>query len=327
MNTFTESASSNVFPRLLFGHHRGYVLREQWLTQGLLTLAQTADPEAQSRLFTFPDARDLFGIGPDMIGALRYWLQATGLMVEHKGRGEERKIPVLTPLGTMLAQHDPYLKREGSLWLLHAHLARNLLQAPSFYWFFQCFVGTTSFTKEACVDALLSWSIKEGPHQHINPDVLRKDVDCLFRLYTSGPRSQQTTPEKSLLASPFRRLHLLQCLPGKADVGSTSRRDIPQYLLCPPQAGDIPELIVLALLLEDNQGTKQMPLTHVLYRHQQIGRNCGVKMDMLVDAFQHLSTRESSWVPRPILINDQKWLELPAVTIEQVLLRYYAQPS
>lgn len=331
MNRSTEHAESEAFPRLLFGRHQGYDLREQWISKGLLALAHAENAPARARLFATPEASDRFGLGPGMVHALRYWLRATGLMVEQQlGSVRGRLVPALTPLGALLAYHDPYLERAGSLWLLHAHLASSLLLAPTFYWFFQSFVGTTPFTKETCLEALLSWAIKDALGQRINSDVLRKDLECLFRLYTSQPQAAQASPEQSLLASPFRRLRLLRCLPTQASAsraGRPTRRDIPQYLLCPPQSDDIPALIVLALLLKENAHANQVSLTHLLYRQQQIGRTCGVKRDTLVDVFQQIYTREPSWSPRPIRIKEQPWLELPAVTAEQVLLRYYGQPS
>src|ERR1700726_5248152 len=118
----TTTSSTEALPRLLFGRHQGYDLREQWLTKGLLALAQTEHATARARLFAFPDASDRFGIGPGMVVALRYWLRATGLMVEQTGGKQGRALPELTPLGAVLAQHDPYLQRSGSRWLLHAHL-------------------------------------------------------------------------------------------------------------------------------------------------------------------------------------------------------------
>ncbi len=276
------------FPRLLFGRHQGYDLREQWITKGLQALAYTEDPQARARLFTASGAPDHFGIGPGMVAALRYWLRATGLMVEQPETGYGRKVPTVTPLGALLSLHDPYLGRVGSLWLLHAHLARNLLLAPTFYWFFQCFVGNTPFTKEACLEALLSWAIKDAPQQRINPELLRKDVECLFRLYAATSHSAQMTPEQSALVSPFRRLHLLQCHPSRTDTEHSTERRVPQYQYASPHAEDIPALVVLALLLEHNPGRAQVPLTQVLYRQQQPGRSCGLTHTTLLDACHRL---------------------------------------
>src|SRR5258708_3087963 len=147
MNRSTEHAEREAFPRLLFGRHQGYDLREQWISKGLLALAHAENAPARARLFAFPEASDRFGIGPGMVQALRYWLRATGLMIEQPGNVRGRLVLALTPLGALLAHHDPYMERVGSLWLLHAHLAHNLLLAPTFYWFFQCFVGAAPFTK------------------------------------------------------------------------------------------------------------------------------------------------------------------------------------
>ncbi len=123
MTTFSHGGETGDIPRLLFGRHQGYDLREQWISKGLLALSHAKHPSARARLFAFPEASDHFGMGPGMIRALRYWLRATGLMVEAPaGRRQMRTVPTLTPLGALLARHDPYLEQVGSLWLLHASL-------------------------------------------------------------------------------------------------------------------------------------------------------------------------------------------------------------
>ncbi|HVU71045.1 MAG TPA: DUF4007 family protein [Ktedonobacteraceae bacterium] len=326
MTMFTNHEETGAFPRLLFGRHQGYDLREQWISKGLLALAHAAHPSARARLFAFPDASDRFGLGPGMVQSMRYWLRATGLMIEARSstrRGQ--KVPTLTPLGALLAQYDPYLERTGSLWLLHAHLAQNLLLAPTFYWFFQCFVGKTAFTKEACLEALRSWAIKDAPHQRIDPEQLRKDMECLFRLYAEAPQSPQMTPEPSVLTSPFRRLHMLRCLPPGTDGRGSTGRQMPRYHYT-PHAEEIPALVVLALLLNQNPGMTRVPLTQVLYRQQQPGRSVGLTQTTLVDALHRLSRIDSAWTPRQMWMQQQPWLTLPTVPVEQVLLRYYTQP-
>ncbi len=329
MTPFPDNAEPEPFPRLLFGRHHGYDLREQWISKGLLALARAEDAAARARLFTFPEASERFGIGPGMVRALRYWFCATGLIAEQVEHGSRRNVPALTPLGTVLARYDPFLERAGSLWLLHARLAGNLLLAPTFSWFFQCFIGAAPFTKEECLDALQTWTITNGPRQQVPRETLRKDVECLLRQYTSSPSSSPLSPEQALLASPFRRLHLLECLPFQTNAGMadrSTRSALSQYRLCPPRPEAIPALIVLALLLEANPQVRQVSLTHLLYRQRQPGRICSLKRETLVDAFRQIQEQEPSWSPRPLTVKGQPWVELPTVTPEQVLLRYYTQP-
>ncbi len=327
MTMFTNHEETGAFPRLLFGRHQGYDLREQWISKGLLALAHAAHPSARARLFAFPDASDRFGLGPGMVQSMRYWLRATGLMIEARSstrRGQ--KVPTLTPLGALLAQYDPYLERTGSLWLLHAHLAQNLLLAPTFYWFFQCFVGPTPFPKEACLDALRVWAIKEVPDQSIPTEVLRRDLECLLRLYTVGPQVPHATPEHAVLASPFRRLQLLQWVPTDANHARAAppiERASPRYQWCSPQRVPIPALVLLALVLQHNPQTTRLSLTHLLYRQQQPGRTCGLKREALVEACHWLGLNLPAWAPRPLTVEGHSWLELPPVTAQQVLLHYY----
>jgi Protein of unknown function (DUF4007) len=329
MTMFTNRAETGELPRLLFGRHQGYDLREQWLSKGLLALAHAENTPARARLFAFPEASDRFGMGPGMVLAMRYWLRATGLMIEQSSKQHGRKVPMLTPLGALLAQYDPYLERVGSLWLLHAHLARNLLLAPTFSWFFQCFVRSTLFTKDECLEALHTWAIKDAPNPPVHRDVLRRDLECLLRLYAVGREAPTVTPEQAALASPFRRLQVLRCLPPPTGAERAERpikRVQPHYLFYPPQLEQIPALVTLALVLQANEHVNTISLTHLLYRQQQPGRTCGLKQETLMAAFQWLSLNAPSWSPARRTIAGQPWLELPAISVEQVLLRYYTKP-
>lgn len=137
------------------------------------------------------------------------------------------------------------------------------------------------------------------------------------------------TPEQAALASPFRRLQMLRCLPAPAGFPCAKRpvgRVQPCYLFSPPQEDEIPALVTLALVLQANEHVNSIPLTHLLYRQQQPGRTCGIKQEALMAAFQWLTSNMPSWCPRSVTIAGQSWLELPAVSAEQVLLRYYTQP-
>jgi hypothetical protein len=328
MEQFLSAPTSSESSQLLFAKHQGYDLREQWITRGLLALAEAKTPWERARVFAFPEAVERFGIGPRMVNALRFWLRATGLIVEREGDQGQRFLPDLTPLGACLARADPSLQRSGSRWLLHARLAQSSILAPTWYWFFQCFVNTTPFTKEACFQALLSWAIKSAPTQRIAPGALRKDLACLLRLYTT-PASPPASPERQLLSSPFRQLGLLREIPAGASVSSPNaptRRGEAHYLLCPPQAGDIPPLVVLALILEQSQPLPLVPLTHLLYRHTQVGRTCCLKQQALLETLQRLQTVAPDWSLRNSRLGEQAWLLLPPVTAEQVLCHYYQQP-
>ncbi len=313
----TVATATTDAPRLQFAGHQTYPLRSSWLTRALLALAQAEREGNTSRFFAFPDATDRFGLGPSMIHALRYWLRATGVMVEQPGQGV-RRIPTLTPLGTLLAEVDPYLERTGSLWLLHDQLIRQRVQAPTWYWFFQCFLPTrgkaTSFSTVAALEALLAWSIKEAPRQHMAPGALKKDLDCLLRLYVP---TRLLSPEQAGQASPFHPLGLLQAVPCAQEAERAERC----FCARPPYPEQLPPLLVLALLLAREGPAARLPLAR-LKEPGHLEATFALSASRLLDICATL--QDADWRPQLAQSGRQEWLTLPPVEAEQVLQRYYA---
>src|SRR5712691_5041349 len=99
---------------MYFAKHESFYIRDGWLYKGLR--ATIDDP----MIFVSSDAPERLGLGKNMVRALRYWMQATGLTEEfweNRARAQH-----LTSLGQVILDNDPYLELEGSLWLIHHQL-------------------------------------------------------------------------------------------------------------------------------------------------------------------------------------------------------------
>lgn len=303
-------------PPLLLNQHLGYLLKESWISKAVLALweaehLETDQPGACAHVFAFPSATDRLGIGPTMVRALRFWLRATGVMVEQRGQGV-RRWPMLTPWGRVLAQHDPYLTRPESIWMLHAHLARNLGGAPAFAWFFQQFVQIDRpFTKEECAARLHTWLITQAPTQRIRPLAVASEVDCLLRMYLQ--QAPGLDPEQAVLASPFRRLGLLSAL-------STPAGKPPRYVF---QGGQPPALVVLAALLLEQERKPQL-LRDLVSKPGSVGRTFGISAPRLVDLLASLRLLVPSWSPSIQRIDHLEWVTPPPqVSSEEVMASSY----
>lgn len=309
------SSSHTTGAPVCFHQHLGYALRESWISKALLTLLEAerrkADQQgAPAQVFAFPQATDRLGIGPTMVRALRFWLRATGLMVEQRGQGV-RPVPALTPLGRLLAQHDPSLTRSGSLWLLHAHLARTMGEAPAFAWFFQHFVQVNQpFTKEECVTRLHTWAITQATTPSIRPRAIVSDVECLLRMYLPAPA---LSAEEAVANSPFRRLGLLS-------EQSTPAGQPPAYVF---HGGQPPALVVLATLLWLEPERKPLSVRDLVSRPGSVGRTFGLSSEVLINLLASIPVLVPAWAPalqRGLL----EWITPPsAVSPEEVIAHYY----
>src|SRR5688572_19827680 len=128
---------------MIFAAHESFHLRQGWLRKGLRGIEQ--DPY----LFGRDDATDVLGVGRNMVSAIRYWLQATGVARAATEQVDGKRISRFGPtqLGHLLITHDPFIEDEGSLWFIHYELATNHEQGTTWSWFFNRF-GVRHFTQD-----------------------------------------------------------------------------------------------------------------------------------------------------------------------------------
>ncbi len=113
-----------------FRAHDTFFIRRGWLSKGLRHVKDSADVFISRA----ENPMDVFGIGANMVKALRYWLQAVGLTQES---ATGKRTQNFTKLGALIYEHDPYFEERGTLWLLQYRLASNIELATAWYFFFQ----------------------------------------------------------------------------------------------------------------------------------------------------------------------------------------------
>jgi uncharacterized protein DUF4007 len=110
---------------LRFSGHETFACRYAWLPKAYRAI--THDPAA---LADDESAMMALGIGRNMLQALRFWVEVTGVAV----RGRDRSFNP-TPFGTAILHPgglDPYLEDIRTLWLLHWNIASQ--PEPLFAW-------------------------------------------------------------------------------------------------------------------------------------------------------------------------------------------------
>ena len=192
---------------MLFAAHESFHIRDGWLRKGLLGIRN--DP----LLFAKQFATDELGVGHNMVAAIRYWLQATDLAHASTETVDGRRVTRLewTALAKLIVDHDPYFEAEGTLWVLHYHLATNERLATTWYWFFNRF-GVRQFTQDLFLSHLHRFVDSQGKRR-ISPRSLEKDLRCFVRTYArTQDTGSRTNPEDSF-DCPLSALGLLEFLP------------------------------------------------------------------------------------------------------------------
>ena len=166
--------------RPTFSGHETFPLRYGWLQKAYAAVADAGS--GADAIHVFRDASSIarFGVGRNMVGAMRYWATGTGILKESEAGLETDWLGDLLFGSEAL---DPYLEEDGSLWLLHWNLTHRT-RLTSFYWLFNEFAGG-NFTRKDVVRPLLKMSEDAG-WPRVSDTTVDRDMQCLLRTYIGG---------------------------------------------------------------------------------------------------------------------------------------------
>ncbi|MBL4830865.1 MAG: DUF4007 family protein [Aliivibrio sp.] len=187
-----------------FSGHESFHLRYGWLKKAYDEVKKTLDLGGDPvKTFTDDDAIARFGVGKNMVAAIRFWATACGVLSY-----KDQKVG-LGKLGTELIDDngsDPYLEDPSSLWLIHWNLASNG-KRTSYFWAFNYF-NENSFTKRVMEKKLLGFAEQYG-WKKPNHSTVDKDLSVLLNTYTMAQKQKKGSKEDSL-TSPLSELGLLR---------------------------------------------------------------------------------------------------------------------
>lgn len=197
-------------------------------------------------LFSDPEqAMVELGVGRNMVNAIQYWLQVTGL-VAFSEEGAQA-----TALGEALLgpEGDRYLEDEATLWVIHWLIASNPEQATGFFWFFNRF-AMPRFREPSLLQAMAEF-VDQELQVHRAKSTLKSDCSTLLRMY--APAAGHSDDH---LDSPMGQLQLVELDEGG---GYRSLRKIRASL--PPMALHF----ALAQRFSEEQAPVALPVRSVLY--------------------------------------------------------------
>lgn len=177
-----------------FGRHETFPLRYAWLTKGVEALRK------RPSIFSLPEQAMIeLGVGRNMVSAIQYWLQVTGVAQFEGGQGQ------VTSLGEVLLGNDgdPYLEDEVTLWIIHWLIASNAELATGFFWFFNYFA--MPLFREEEIRAGLTEFVERDLQLKRSQSTLKSDCSTLLRMYT--PAAEWSEDH---LDSPMAHLQLIE---------------------------------------------------------------------------------------------------------------------
>ena len=236
-----------------FRAHDTFFIRKGWLNKGLRHISE--NPEVFISREKNP--ADTFGIGVNMVKALRYWMQAVGLTTETT---VNRRLQHFTKLGEIIFENDEYIEEFGTLFLMQYELATNEKMATSWYFFFNEF-EMVEFNKENFVNSLRNYI--SGKNFEIPAErSLEDDFTCIINTYLPRLKFGQKISPEFNMNCPLSQIGLI----------AVSDENKKIYKKTPPKFSNVHPLVALSIILRNTEGKKEIPLTHLINNTCSIGK-------------------------------------------------------
>lgn len=219
---YFSSLIENIKPTL--SGHDTFPLRYSWLKKSFDQIADQED--TNDNIFAKDTAIADFGVGKNMLNALRFWSMQTGMIYRngsayHNTSSAQLINPMndaapLDSLSQLNALYnaesifandglDPYLESPSTIWLLHLSLVTNP-NLVTYYWLFN--INTKSELSREEFARLLKDFLKDYGLKAPSDSTIRKDIECLIQNYTAKSRKSKDNFEGSL-EGPLVELGLL----------------------------------------------------------------------------------------------------------------------
>lgn len=185
-----------------FSGHETFPLRQLWLKKAFHEVSKASDPKISKGIFADERAIVRFGVGRNMVSAIRHWALACEIIKEHHELGYQT-----TDLGNQLFSQnglDEFQENITSNWLIHWKLAGEGTRSTTWKWLFN-HVNETSLDSENLINSLQKFVINQN--FKVANATLKKDIECCLRSYV--PRVAGDSPEE-LSDSVLGELGLIQ---------------------------------------------------------------------------------------------------------------------
>lgn len=249
-----------------FRAHDTFYIRKGWLSKGMKCIVAKEDVFVSKE----ENPMDVLGLGANMVKALRYWLQAVGLTEEPRSG---KRVQTLTSLGKMIYENDRYIEEMGTLYLLQYRLASNKEDATAWYYFFNEF-SLSEFSRDDFAESIQKYIRMVGGVDSVAPRSLNDDFACIINTYLPRYKSNPSkVSAENNIDCPFGELGLI-------DILSKTKKT---YKKSTPAAFSINPWVVLAVIVENSKGRKEIPLNELLNAPCNIGKVFNLDSIVMLD--------------------------------------------
>lgn len=172
-----------------FAGHETFPLRQMWLKKAFDQAVGGVVPRAA---FADEAAIAEFGVGKNMVSAIRHWALACDVIEEPEGNAD---YPLAENGRNIFADdgYDPYAEHPTTAWYCHWCLAGRGTRATTWYWLFNHVVGPT-FTRDELEEPLADYAKSIDANRRLSPATFSRDIETCIRGY--APRASGGSPEE-----------------------------------------------------------------------------------------------------------------------------------
>ena len=191
--------------------HETFPLRYGWLKKAYDAIAICDGAPGSKSVFLSDEAIARFGLGKNMVGSMRHWSSASGIIEE----SDAPNSMATTALGRKLlgvSGLDPFMEHPASLWLIHWQISGHP-RKTTWYWSFNNYPGA-AFERDALAKGLEKIA-KDRGWKRVAASTIKRDVECFVRTYVARHAAGQASHEDNL-ECPIAELGLIKAT-GKKD--------------------------------------------------------------------------------------------------------------
>jgi hypothetical protein len=188
----------------VFSGHETFPLRYGWLKKAFDMAVQAEKQKKPIKdIFNSDDSIATFGVGKNMVSAIRHWAQVCGVF----DVDNERELKINNFARELLDDNglDPWMENPATIWYFHWNLASNSTLI-TYDWFFNYWNGAL-FDRDSLSKSLIELA-KEKNWTHASPLTVKRDVECFIRMYVPKVAKNGDFDEDSV-ESPLTELGLI----------------------------------------------------------------------------------------------------------------------
>ncbi len=166
-------------PLVQFSGHETFPLRQLWLRKAY-DAAVEGEGRPAKEVFAPEVGIRRFGVGKNMVAAIRHWAMACDVMTEAR----DGRISIGTTGHALFGSGglDPFLERPATAWWVHWLLAGRAQRSTTWWWVFNQ-GAQHAFDVERLTDSLKS-TVEQAGHK-TSRVTLKRDVEVCLRCYAA----------------------------------------------------------------------------------------------------------------------------------------------